>query len=86
MADMYTIFKALKKFHLPHARRSNPGWGRDIQHPARSVQGLTEAPVQWIPCLFHGKRPAHDVDHTIPSNNEVKERVELQLYSTSGLP
>jgi hypothetical protein len=62
----------------------NLGWGGggDIQHPARSVLGLAEAPVQWIPGLFRGKRPARDVDHTSPSNTEVKERVEIQLYST----
>jgi hypothetical protein len=30
------------------------------------------------------KRPGRGVDHPPPSNAEVKERVELYLYSTSG--
>jgi hypothetical protein len=30
------------------------------------------------------KRPGRGVDHTPPSNAEVKERVELYLYSPSG--
>jgi len=30
------------------------------------------------------KRPGRDVDHPASSSSEVKERVELYLYSTSG--
>jgi hypothetical protein len=30
------------------------------------------------------KHPGHDVDHPPPSSNEVKERVELYIYSPSG--
>jgi len=30
------------------------------------------------------KQPGRGVDHLPPSSNEVKERVELYLYSTSG--
>jgi len=30
------------------------------------------------------KRPGHGVDHPSPSSIEVKERVELRLYSPSG--
>jgi hypothetical protein len=30
------------------------------------------------------KRPGRDVDHSPPSSAEVKERVELYLYSPSG--
>ena len=31
------------------------------------------------------KRPGRDVDHPLPYSSEVKEKVELYLYSTSGL-
>jgi len=31
-----------------------------------------------------GKRPGHDIDLPPPSGAEVKERVELNLYSTYG--
>ena len=35
--------------------------------------------------VFPGvKRPGHGVDHTTPYSNEVKERVELYIYSPSG--
>jgi len=30
------------------------------------------------------KRPGHAIDHPPPSGTEVKERVELHLYSPSG--
>jgi hypothetical protein len=50
-------------------------WGRDFWHPSRPALGLTQPPVQWIP----GK-----VDHPPPSSTEVKERVQLYLYSPSG--
>jgi hypothetical protein len=30
------------------------------------------------------KRPGRGVDHPLPSSTEVKERVELYFYSTSG--
>jgi hypothetical protein len=50
------------------------------------------APVQIGPGVhpawvsFQGiKQPAHGVDHPPPTSTEVKERVELYLYSPSGL-
>jgi hypothetical protein len=39
--------------------------------------------IQWVP-FQELKRPARDVDHPPPSSVEVKERVELYLYSLSG--
>jgi len=47
--------------------------------------GPTQPATQWVPGLFPGaKRPGRDVDHTPPSSAEVKERVELYLYSPFG--
>jgi hypothetical protein len=46
-----------------------------------------EASCTRVPGLFPGggvKRPGRGVDHTLPSRAEVKERVELYLYSTFG--
>jgi hypothetical protein len=60
-------------------------WGRDFQHPSRPALGPTQLPVQWV--LGHSlgeKRPGRGVDHPPPSSAEVKERVELYLYSPSG--
>jgi hypothetical protein len=47
--------------------------------------GPTQPPVQWDRVSFPGvKRPGRDVDHPAASNAEVKERVEIYLYSPSG--
>jgi hypothetical protein len=59
--------------------------GRDFSHPSRPALGPTQPPVQWYPVFFPGvKRPGRTVDHPPPSNAEVKERVELYVYSPSG--
>jgi len=60
-------------------------WGRDFPHASRPVLGPTQPPIQWLPGLSRGvKRPGRDVDHPPPSSAEVKEKVELYLYSPSG--
>ena len=65
-------------------RGSNPGGG----------QLLCTCPDQpWGPpsLLYNGywvlpgvKQPGHGIDHPFPSSTEVKERVELYVYSPSG--
>ena len=63
-------------------RGSNPGGGRDFPHPPVPDLGPTQPPIQWVPGLSRGvKRPGRGVDHPPSSNSEVKERVELYLYS-----
>jgi hypothetical protein len=60
-------------------------WGRDFPHPSRLGPEPTQPPVQWVPGLSPGvKRPGRGIDHPPPSSAEVKERVELCFYSTSG--
>ena len=60
-------------------------WGRDFRHPSRPAVGPTQPPVQWVPGLSRGvKRPGRGINHPRPSNAEVKERVQVYLYSTSG--
>jgi hypothetical protein len=46
------------------------------QHPVRCVAGLSRGL----------KRPGLGVDHPPPSSAEVKERVELYIYSPFGPP
>ena len=59
--------------------------GQDFPHPSRPALGPTQPSIQWVPGLSPEiKRPGRDVDHWPPSSAEVKERVELDLYSSSG--
>ena len=60
---------------------------RDFPHPSRPALGPTQPPIQWAPRLSPGvKRPGRGVDCPPPSSPEVKERVQLYLYSPSGPP
>jgi len=52
----------------------HPGPGT---HPASYTMGTGSFPG--------AKRPGRDVDHPTPSSAQVKERVELYLYSNLGL-
>ena len=59
-------------------------WGRDIPHPSRT--GLLAHPASCTMGTgsFPGvKRPGHGVNHPPLSSPEVKERVELYVYSLS---
>jgi len=67
-------------------RGSNPGGGRDFPHPSRPALEPTQPLTQWAPGFLPGvKRPGRGVDHPTPSSAEVKQMVELYLYSPLGL-
>jgi hypothetical protein len=53
---------------------------RDFAHPSRPALGPTQPPMQWIPVV---KRPGRGVDHPSPPRVEVKEIIQLYLYSPS---
>jgi hypothetical protein len=57
-------------------------WRRDFQHMPRPTLRPTQPPVQLVLGLSRGKvRPRRDADPSPPSSAEVKNRVELYLYS-----
>jgi hypothetical protein len=59
--------------------------GARFPHQSRPALGPTQPSVLWVPGLFCGvKRPGLGVSHPFAPSAEVKERVELYLYSPSG--
>ena len=53
--------------------------------PVQTGPGATQPPIQRVPGLsLLVKRPGRGVDHPTPPSVEIKERVELCLYSPSG--
>jgi hypothetical protein len=65
-------------------RESNPGGGKFFT-PVQTGPGAHPTTYTKGPGYFPGvKRPGHGVDHPTTSSAEVKERVGLYLYSTSG--
>jgi hypothetical protein len=57
-------------------------WGQDFPHLSRPALRPNRPPVQWVSGLSRGKvQPGHDADPSRPSSSEVKNRVELDLYS-----
>jgi hypothetical protein len=57
-------------------------WGRDFPHLSRPALRHTQPPVQWYRVFPGGKgRPGRDADPSPTSSAEVKNTVELYLYS-----
>jgi hypothetical protein len=57
-------------------------WGRDFPHLSRPALRPTQPPVQCVPGLSGGKvRPGRDADLSPLSSTEVKNRLEIYLYS-----
>jgi hypothetical protein len=59
--------------------------GRDFPHPSRQALGATQPPIKWAPGLFTGRKAAGAWRWPpTPCSVEVKEIVELYIYSSSG--
>ena len=71
-------------------RLDDPGieswWGARFFAPIQSGPGAHPASYTMGTGSFQGggKQPGHGVHHPPPSSAEVKERVQLYLYSPSG--
>ena len=60
-------------------------WGRDVPNPSRLAMRPTKSSYTMGTGSFPGvKRTGRGVDHPPPSRAEVKESVDLYLYSPSG--
>jgi len=58
------------------------GRGRDFPHPSTTTLGPTQPLIQWVQGLFSGSKMARAWRWpTSPSGAEIKERVEIWLYS-----
>ena len=58
-------------------------WRQYFLSYSRPTMGPTQPPLRWVPRLPGVKRPGRGVNHP-SSSGEVKEKVELYLYSFSG--
>jgi hypothetical protein len=58
-----------------------PRWGGDFPHPSRPAVGPTQYLIQRVPVFPGGKAAGAWRWPSIPSSAQVKERVELYLYS-----
>jgi hypothetical protein len=59
-------------------------WEPVIPHPSSPTLEPNKLPIKWVPSLSpRVKWPGRDVDHTPLSSAEVKERIELHLFSPS---
>ena len=60
-------------------------WGAEFSAPVQTGSGAHPASCTMGTGSFPGvKRPGRGVDHPPPSSADVKERIELYLYTTSG--
>ena len=60
-------------------------WGARFSSPVQTGPGAHPASCTMGNGSFTGiKRPERSVDHPTPSSAQIKERVELYLYSPSG--
>jgi hypothetical protein len=88
LAGFTEVEGILQNFPYTPLKKDGPGiesrWGRDFRH-VQTGPGAHPASCKMGTGSFPGvKRPGRGVDHPPKSSAEVKERVELYLYSPSA--
>jgi hypothetical protein len=79
--DWHNVVGITTRFGL-HSPGIESQCGARFSAPVRTFPWATQPPVQWLPVLFWGgKAPAAWRWPTTPSSVNVKERVQLNLYS-----
>ena len=58
-----------------------PRWGRDFTHPSKPAQGPPASHTTITGSFSRVKQAKRGVDHTPPSNAQVKGKTELYLYN-----
>ena len=70
--------------HRLDGPRFQSRWRRDFPYPSRPAPGPAQPPTKWVSGLFLGVEwLGSGVNHPLLSSDEVKERVDLYLYSPS---
>ena len=83
--NMLLLMSTDRRSRYSDSPRLKSRWGRDFPHPSRPAMGFIQPPVKWVPIVFRGvKWPGRGTNHPPPSSVEVKENVEIYLYSPSG--
>jgi len=74
-----------KSLHIGWFGVRTPVGDRYFPHSSRPTLRPSQPPVKWVPVLFPGvKRSASGVEHPTLSSVDVRETVDLYLYSPSG--
>jgi hypothetical protein len=75
----------IKTHYGPESLGIESWWRRVFPHPFRPVFGPNQPPIKCVPGVFSGvKWPGCGINQPPPASTEVKEKVQLYFYYSSG--